>query len=192
MEVPAGCAPAATLQGEAPTGRAWSALIERDVGASFRGNAPAGQRSGNASVSVGRDKKAGRARGLRGKAETTGDEVGLDFSLSQAGNERITLQAFFKGPGHLFGGASLDNEKARRVQPCAQKARAIRTPPFPHGGLRKAPQYKTAALGLHRLCDDRQRKAKSRRRIAIGMRLDFMQTALLEGAERTFRVVVGC
>jgi hypothetical protein len=115
MEVPAGRTPAATLQGEAPTGRTWSALIERDVGASFRGNAPAGQCSGNACVSVGRDKKAGRARGLRGKAEAAGDEMCLDFRLRQAGDERAALQAFLKGPGHLFGGSGLDNEKARRV-----------------------------------------------------------------------------
>lgn len=115
MEGPAGCAPAATFQGEAPTGRAWSASIERDVGASFRGNAPAGQRSGNACVSVGRDKKAGRACSLRGKTEAAGAEMCLDFRLRQAGDERATLQAFFEGPGYLFGGAGLDNEKARRI-----------------------------------------------------------------------------
>jgi hypothetical protein len=115
MEVPAGCAPAATLQGETPTRRARSASIERDVSASFRGNAPAGQRPGNARLCVGRKKKAGRACGLRGKAEASGDEVCFDFRLRQAGDERATLQAFFKGPARLFGGAGLDNEKARRV-----------------------------------------------------------------------------
>lgn len=191
MESPAGCGPTASLQGEAPTGRARGAAIERDVGASFRGDAPAGQRTGHARNPVGGEEKARGAGGLRGKAETAGSERCLYFGLRQAGDERATLQTFFKGPGRLVGGTGLDNEKARWIQPCAQEPRAIRASPFAHGGLREAPQHETLTLSLHGLSDDRKRKAKSRGRVAIGVRLDLMEAALLKGAERAFPIVVG-
>lgn len=128
-----------------------------------------------------REEKAGRAGGLRGKAETAGGELCLDLGLSQARDERTTLQAFFQSPGRFFGGAGLDNEKARRVEAGAQKARAVRPPPFLACGSRQAPQHEPA-MCLHGFGDHRQDEAKGRRRIAIGMRLDLVEAALLEGA----------
>ena len=85
---------------------------------SLRGNAPAGQRAGNAWIAVRGEEKARGPSGARGKAEAPCRERCLDLGLGKAGDECAAFQAFFQGPGRLVGGARLNDEKACGVEAC--------------------------------------------------------------------------
>lgn len=170
------------LEREAPTGGAGGACVERDMGASFRGDAPAGERAGNARIPVGGEEKARGAGGLRGKAEAAGGQRCLYLALGEARGERAALQAFFQGPGALLGGPRLDNEKARWVEAGAQETGTVRAPPFPRLSLGQAPQHEPAAV-CQGFGNDRQGEAESRRGVAIGMWLDLVEAALVERGE---------
>lgn len=111
-KLPARRAAPAPFEGEAPTGGARCACVERDVGASLRGDAPAGQRAGRARTPVAGEEKAGGPGGLGGKAEAAGGQRRLDVGLGEGGDERAALQPFFERPGGVLGVPRLDDEKA--------------------------------------------------------------------------------
>jgi hypothetical protein len=62
------------------------------------------------------EEQAGGAGGLRGKAEATGSERGLDGDLREAGDEGAALQSFSQGPGGVIRRPGLDDEQARRIE----------------------------------------------------------------------------
>jgi len=186
----AGRAAPTPLERKTPTGGAGGAFVERDMGASLRGDAPAGERAGNARIPVGGEEKARGAGGLRGKAKAAGGQRSLDLDLGEAGGERAALQAFFQGPGALLCGPRLDNEETRWVEAGAQETGTVRAPPFPRLSAGQAPQHETATL-CSGFGKDRQGEAECRRGVAIGMRLDLVEAALVERGKGAVPVVVG-
>lgn len=124
------------------------------------------------------EEKAGGAGGLGGKAETAGGKWCLDVDLGEAGDEGTTFQPLFEGPGGVLGRSRLDNEQSRWVEAGPQKTGPIRVSPFPCRLSCQAPQHEAAMMRacacLDRLGDHGQGEAKSRRTVAIGLRLEFV------------------
>ena len=180
------CTGPAAFEGKAPAGGAGGACIERDMGASFRGDAPAGERAGDVCLAMTGEEKARNSGGARGKPETPGRKRGLDLGLSQTRAQRGAFQPFFQSPGGLVRAARFDDEEARRIEPRFHEARPVRASPFLRLTLRHAPQHQTRILRLD-LGDRRERKAKPCRRVAIGMRFDLVQASLAQDAQGTFR-----
>ena len=180
------CPSPAAFEGKAPAGRAGGARVERDMSASFRGDAPAGERAGDVCLAMTGEEKAWNSGGARGKAETPGRKRGLDLGLSQAGAQRGAFQPFFQSPGGLVRAARFDDEETRRVEACFHEAGTVGASPFLRLALRHAPQHQTRTLGLD-FGDRRERKAKPRRRVAIGMRFDLVKPPLAQDAQGVFR-----
>ncbi len=132
---------------------------------------------------MGGEEKTRGAGGLRGKTEAAGGKRGLDLDLGETSGERAALQAFFQGPGALFGGVRLDNEKAGGVETGTQQARPVRAAPFPAGSPRQAPQNEPATI-CQSFGDHRQDESEPRGRVAIGVRLDLVEPASEQRGER--------
>lgn len=190
VKVRARCPTPAPLEGEAPTGGAGGARVERDMGACLRGDAPAGAGAGHASCPMGGEEKARGVGGLRGEAEAAGGKRGLDLQLGEAPGEHPALQAFFQGPGAFLLGARLDNEEACGVETGAQKARPIGAAPFLDCGARQTPQHAPATI-CQSLSDDREDEAEASGRVAISVRLDLVEPALAQGGQGAVPVIVG-
>jgi hypothetical protein len=121
---------------------------------------------------------------LGGKAEAAGRKRRLDVDLAEAGDEGTAFQPLFEGPGGVLGRSRLDNEQSRWIEAGAQKTWSIRVSPFPCRLSCQAPQHETAMMRacacLYRLGHHGQGEAKSRRAVAIGLWLEFVEAALLE------------
>lgn len=156
------------------------------MGACLRGDPPARERAGDFCLSMVGEEEARRSGGAGGKAEAPGHKRGFDLGLGQSCDQRGAFQPFFKRPGGLFRVARLDDEDTRRVQPCFEKTRTIRAPPFLGLPPRHAPEHQAGALPLD-LGDHGQGKAKPGRRVAIGMGFDLVQAALVQRAQGAFR-----
>jgi len=129
-----------------------------------------------------REQQAGRARGLRGKAEAARGERRLDLDRGERGDQRAALQPFFQGPGGGFGIVRLDDEEQRWIEAVSEKPRSIGAPPFARGLPGEAPQHEVAVLypSDRRFGDNGKGEAKCRRTVAISMGPQLMQPAALE------------
>ena len=128
-----------------------------------------------------RQQQAGRARCLRGEAETARGKRRIDLDGGKGGDQRATLQAFFQGPGAAIRAACLDDEKESRVDAKRQEPGAVRASPFARGGMGQAPQHEFA-FGDGRACllgDRRKGESERRRVIAIGLGPDLVQPPAL-------------
>lgn len=128
------------------------------------------------------EEKTGGAGSLGGEAQAAGGKWRLDVDLGEAGDERTAFQALFERPGGILGRSRLDNEKARWVEAGSQKTGPVRASPFPGRLSCQAPQHEAAMMCLYRLGNHGQGEAKSRRTIAVGLRLELVEAALFEPA----------
>lgn len=160
------------------------------MGASFRGNAPAGARTGHARGSVGGEEKARGAGGLRGKAEASGSKRRFNLQLGEAGGKGAAFQAFFQSPGALRGRVGFDNEKTCGVETGAQEAGTVRSAPFPAGAPGQAPQDKPATI-RQGFGDHRQDEAETGGGVAVSVRLDLVEPALAQRFQGAVPVIVG-
>lgn len=123
---------------------------------------------------------------MGGKTEAAGGERCLDVDLAEAGDEGTAFQSFFERPGGVSGRSRLDNKKSRWVEAGAQETGPVRPSPFPRRLSGQAPQHEAARMHacacLDRLGDHGQGEAKSRGGVAVGLRLEFVEAALLEPA----------
>jgi hypothetical protein len=121
---------------------------------------------------------------LGGEAKAAGGKWRLDVDLGEAGDEGTAFQPLFERPGGVLGRSRLDNKKSRWVEAGAQKTGSVRVSPFPGRLSCQAPQHEAAMMRacacLDRLGNHGQGEAKSRRTVAIGLRLEFVEAALLE------------
>jgi hypothetical protein len=85
------------------------------------------------------EEEAGRARGLRGKAEPAGGKLSQAFRLSERRDKGEALQPLFKRPGSVLHRPCLDDEETRRVETEGNEAWPVRTPPFVCGVLGETP-----------------------------------------------------
>ena len=131
--------PSAALKRDVPTGMARCVLIESSFVAFLGADAPARERAGKPVGAMPGDKQTGRARRLRRKTETTGEERRLDLDLAEAGGGCTAFQAFFQSPSRIARGSRLDDEEEGRVETEGKEACPIRTPPFARGMCREAP-----------------------------------------------------
>lgn len=132
-----------------------------------------------------REKEAGRARGLRGKAEAAGGKLSLELGLTESGDERAALQPLFQRPGGVLRRPCLDDEQKRGIEALSDEARAVRATPFARGGLSEAPEHEVPASPLSRAVSDRGKGEGERcRGVAVGGRLDLVQSRLPELVEQ--------
>jgi len=124
---------------------------------------------------------------LRGKAESSGGKLGHAFGLSERGDEGEALKPFFERPGCVVHRPCLDKEETRRVEAESNEARPVRVAPFARGFLGEAPEQEVPAPWLGQDFSDRSKsKAERGRGVAIGSRLDLMQTRLVEPVQGRF------
>ena len=122
------------------------------------------------------EEQAGGAAHLRGKPEASCDDRRLHLDLSENGDEGSRLQPFLKRPGRIHSIPRLNDKDKRWVETEGDKPRAIRGAPFACGPFGQTPEERRSILPPRQaVADEGKRKAKRRRRVAIGGRLDLMQ-----------------
>lgn len=133
------------------------------------------------------DEEAGRARGLRGKAEAAGGKLRHDLGLSERPYERQALQPFFQRPGGVQHRPCLDEEETRRVEAERNEAWPVGVSPFACGTFSEAPEQELSApspgLGFS---DHGKGEGKRGRGVAVGGGLDLVQPRLGEPMQGQF------
>lgn len=91
-----------------------------------------------------REQETGRARTLRGEAETARHKRRLDLDRGERRNQRAALQTFFESPGRVVFVPDHHDEKKSGVEARSDEPRSIRASPFPRGMPGQAPQNEIA------------------------------------------------
>src|SRR5262245_4755139 len=134
----------ATLERELPRRASGRHGIEGHRTASSRGDAPRRDGSGKVCVAMIGEQEAGRARTLRGEAETACHERGLGLDGGKRCDQRAALQTLFESPGCIgFIPGHHDKEKSG-VEAISDEPRSVRAAPFPRRLPRQAPQNEVA------------------------------------------------
>ncbi|MFZ2018917.1 MAG: hypothetical protein WAU90_09615 [Methyloceanibacter sp.] len=134
-----------------------------------------------------REDKAGGARGLRGKAESSGGKLGQAFGLSKRGDEGEAFKPFFERPGCVLHRPCLDEEETRRVEAKSDEAWPVRVAPFARGVLGEAPEQEVPASPLGQDFSDRSKgKAERGRGVAVGGAPDLVQPRLRQLGQGKF------
>ena len=133
------------------------------------------------------EEKAGCARGLRGKAESSGGKLGHAFGLSKRGDEGEALKPFFERPGCVVHRPCLDKEETRRVEAESNEAWPVRLAPFARGFLGEAPEQEVPAPPLGQDFSDRSKsKAERSGGVAVGGAPDLVQPRLRQLGQGKF------
>ena len=85
------------------------------------------------------EQEAGRARILRGEAETARHERGLGLDGGERRDQRVALQTFFESPGRVVFIPDHHDEKKSGVEAISDEPGSIRAAPFPRGMPGQAP-----------------------------------------------------
>jgi hypothetical protein len=132
------------------------------------------------------EQEAGRARTLRGEAETARRERGLDLDSGKRCDQRAALQTFFESPGRVGFIPDHHDKKKSGVEAVSDEPRSVRAAPFPCGMPGQAPQDEVAGRVPRRrlLGDDGKGESKRGRLIAVTLGLDLMYPAFFEFAQK--------
>jgi hypothetical protein len=169
--------PYAALEREMEGGIARSIRIESNALTLRRAYAPARKRAWKAAPPMPGEEKAGSSRGLRGNAETAGEERRLDFDLAETGGKGAAFQTFLQRPGGVLLGSRLDDEEEGRVKAKRKETWSVRVSPFVCGVGGEAPEDGSGFRAPKMLGNRRQDEDDCGGRIAIGLCLDLMQAA---------------
>lgn len=133
-----------------------------------------------------RKQETGRARSLRREAETARHQLCLNLDRGERRDQRAALQAFLESPGRVGFIPDHHDEKESGVEAGSHEPRSVRASPFPRGMPCQAPQNEIAGrVPRRRLAgDDGKGESERGRFIAIGLRLDLMQPATFELAQK--------